>query len=97
VPEEVRELLGPSWIIEGEDPELYEELLAGVGAAVQPKDLVDWLLLKDIVALTWEIQRTRRYRDSLMRLNRKSAMASLLSSVLPKERDQCWMNLVIWN
>ena len=55
VPEEVRALLGPSWIIEGEDPELYEELLAGVGAAVQPKDFIDWLLLKDIVALTWEI------------------------------------------
>jgi hypothetical protein len=88
VPKEVRELLGPGWIIEGEDPELYDELLAGVGAAVQPKDLVDWLLVMDVVALTWEIQRTRRYRDSLMRLNRKSAMASLLSSVLPKERDQ---------
>ena len=55
VPEEVRALLGPSWIIEGEDPERYEELLARVGAAVQPMDLIDWLLVKDIVALTWEI------------------------------------------
>ena len=71
VPEEVRALLGPSWIIEGEDPERYEELLARVGAAVQPMDLIDWLLVKDIVALTWEIQRTRRQRDSLMRMARK--------------------------
>ena len=50
----MRALLGPSWIIKGEDPERYEELLAAVGAAVQPKDLIDWLLVKDIVALTWE-------------------------------------------
>ena len=71
MPEEVRALLGPSWIIEGEDPERYEELLAAVGAAVQPKDLIDWLLLKDVVALTWEIQLTRRQRDSLMRMARK--------------------------
>ncbi len=71
VPEEVRALLGPSWIIEGEDPELYEELLAAVGAAVQPKDLIDWLLVNDIVALTWEIQRTRWQRDSLMRMARQ--------------------------
>lgn len=83
VPEQVRALLGPSWIIEGEDPELYEELLAGVGAAVQPKDLIDWLLLKDVVALTWEIQRTRRHRDSLMRLRRIEAMKTILSSIFP--------------
>ena len=61
-------LLGPSWIIEGEDPERYEELFARVGASVQPKDLIDWLLVMDIVALTWEIQRTRWQRDSLMRM-----------------------------
>ncbi len=84
VPEEVRALLGPSWIIEGEDPERYEELLAAVGAAVQPKDLIDWLLVKDIVALTWEIQRTRWQRDSLMRMARKDAMETILSSVLPE-------------
>ena len=29
----VRPLLGPSWIIEGEDPERYEKVLAEVGAA----------------------------------------------------------------
>lgn len=58
VPERVRALLGPSWLIEGEDPRLYEELLARVGAAIQPTDLIDWLLLKDVVALTWEIQRS---------------------------------------
>ncbi len=51
----MRALLGPSWLIEGEDPKLYEELLGRVGAAVQPTDIIDWLLLKDVVALTWEI------------------------------------------
>src|ERR1700694_3498430 len=74
VPPEVRPLLGPSWIVEGEDPQLYEDLLAQVGAAVQPRDLIDWLFLKDVVALTWEIQRTRRHRASLMRTTRDEAM-----------------------
>ena len=88
VPEEVRALLGPSWIIEGEDPERYEELLAAVGAAVQPKDLIDWLLVNDIVALTWEIQRTRWQRDSLMRTALKTAMEIKLGWVLHRvERD----------
>ena len=51
VPERVRALLGPSWLIEGEDRRIYDELLGRVGAAVQPTDIIDWLLLKDVVAI----------------------------------------------
>jgi hypothetical protein len=66
----VRQLLGPSWIIEGEDPERYEKVLAEVGAAVRPIDFIDWLLVKDVVDLTWEIQRTQLRREKLMRIER---------------------------
>jgi hypothetical protein len=83
VPEEIRILLGPSWIVEGEDAHLYEDLLAAVASAVKPTDLVDWLLLKDFVDLTWKIQRNRRNRESLMRLGRVAAMKSILESILP--------------
>lgn len=85
VPPEIRPLLGPSWTIEGEDTELYEDLLAQVGAAVKPQDLIDWLLLKDMVALTWEIQRTRRHREGLMRTARHEAMKSILTRLLEPE------------
>jgi hypothetical protein len=40
-------LLGPSGLVEDEDPKLYEDLLGRVGAAVQPMDFIDWLLAKD--------------------------------------------------
>jgi hypothetical protein len=86
VPEEVRALLGPGWIIEGEDPELYEALLARVGAAVEPRDIIDWLLVMDVVALTWEIHRSRRHRDGLMRIARRKAMEEVLGLILPRER-----------
>jgi hypothetical protein len=85
VPEHVRALLGPSWLIEGEDPKLYEELLGRVGAAVQPADIIDWLLLKDVVALTWEIQRSRRQRDTLVRMGRREAMEQVLDQAMPRE------------
>lgn len=68
--ESVRPLLGPRWTIEGEDSERYEKILKEVGAAAQPIDFIDWLLVKDIVDLTWEIQRGRRKRDHLMRIRR---------------------------
>jgi hypothetical protein len=85
VPEEVRALLGPSWLIEGEDPKLYEELLAKVGAAVQPMDIIDWLLVKDVVALTWDIHRSRRHRESLMRTTRRNAMERILDLSLSRD------------
>ena len=84
VPAEVRTLLGPTWLIAGEDPDLYERLLAQVGAAVRPIDIVDWLLLKDVVVLTWEIQRSRRHRDSVIRMGRGKAMAAILEVAMPR-------------
>ena len=78
----VRPLLGPSWIIEGEDPERYEKVLAEVGAAVRPIDFIDWLLVKDVVDLTWEIQRARLQRERLMRTERLSSLKTILFSVL---------------
>jgi hypothetical protein len=101
VPAEVRALLGPSWLIVGEDPNLYERLLAQVGAAVRPIDIVDWLLLKDVVALTSEIQRSRRHRDSVIRMGRGKAMAAILEAAMPSlgtlgdfERDEEHRRLV---
>jgi hypothetical protein len=85
VPLEVRALLGSSWIIEGEDPQLYEALLAQVGAAVGAKDIIDWLLISDVVALTWDIQRSRRIRDGLMRDACSSVVFNVLCSALDKE------------
>jgi hypothetical protein len=82
VPEKIRVLLGPSWIVEGEDAQLFEDLLAAVALAVKPMDLVDWLLVKDFVDHTWEIQRNRRNRESLMRFGRVAAMTSILESII---------------
>jgi hypothetical protein len=84
VPEEIRPLLGPSWTIKGEHPELFEELLGLVGDAVKPKDIIDWLLVGSIVQLTWEIQRTNRHRESIVRTSRQEAMQALLDWVIQK-------------
>src|SRR5208282_1661310 len=83
----VRKLLGPSWIIEGEDPERYEKVLSEVGAAAQPIDFIDWLLVKDIVDLTWEIQRTHLRRERLMRTQRVSSLQAVIFSVLYSDYD----------
>ncbi len=83
----VRKLLGPSWIIEGEDPERYEKVLAEVGVAAQPIDFIDWLLVKDIVDLTWEIQRIHLQRERLMRTERLSSLQTIIYSILNSDHN----------
>ena len=86
----VRKLLGPSWIIEGEDPERYEKVLAEVGVAAQPIDFIDWLLVKDIVDLTWEIQRIHLQRERLMRTERLSSLQTIIYSILYSENGSSY-------
>ena len=81
---DVRELLGPAWIIEGEDPERYEQLLARVAEAIGPIDFIDWLLVKDVVAHSWEIQRSRRHRETVIRMGRLKAMHEILDQAMPR-------------
>jgi hypothetical protein len=84
---DIRELLGPAWILEGEDPKRYEGLLLRVAEAVGPIDFIDWLLVKDVVALTWEIQRSRRHRETLIRMGRLKALEQILEQAMPRKDD----------
>jgi hypothetical protein len=77
-------LLGPAWIIEGEHPERYEQLFVRVAEAVGPTDFVEWLLIKDIVALMWEIQQSRRHRETVIRMGRLDALQQILKQVMPE-------------
>jgi hypothetical protein len=83
VPEEIRPLLGPTGVLPGEDPAHFEKLLAAVGAAVKPLDVVDWLYVMDVVRLTIEIQRFHSHRQRRMNTAYYVAMESLLSKLLP--------------
>jgi hypothetical protein len=80
---EIRHLLGPSWILEGEDPRIYEELLARVGDAVRPKDFIDWLMVADVVVLTCECNRLRPRVESILRLARRDAIVKFLKQAVP--------------
>ena len=75
--------MGPAWIIEGEDPERYEQLIGRVADAIGPADFIDWLLVKDVVAHTWEIQRSRKHRETVIRMGRLTALKQILDQAMP--------------
>jgi len=54
------DLLGPLPIVEGEQAARYHGLLASLVADVNPVDMLEWIWIRDIVDLQWEVLRYRR-------------------------------------
>ena len=59
-------IFGPPPILEGEDAQAYNELLASISGAVKPSDTIEELWVCDIVDLTWEIFRYRRIKTNFL-------------------------------
>ena len=75
-------LFGRPPLLEGEDAAAYDELFAGIRAAVKPVDIVDEMLVADVVALQWEVLRWRRLESTLVRVCQRAALKGFLDNHL---------------
>jgi len=80
--EGVEELLSKRPLIPGEDPTLYDALLARVREAVRPFDIIEHIWVKDIVDLVWEMQRWRRLRAATFAQAHREVLREALSDLL---------------
>ena len=78
-PEDVVALLGPPPLLSTEDPQVYHDLLSRVVRAAAPRHMIDWILVRDFVDLTWEIQRIRRYKVMVIERERESRISAIQS------------------
>lgn len=53
-------------LLPGESKADFAALAAHVVAAAEPKDAIDEILVRDVIDLTWEIQRLRRAKGALV-------------------------------
>ena len=63
VPATIREILGPPALLSSEDAAIYEATLAHFARDVAPRDLITWMLIKDLADQRLEIARYRRFRS----------------------------------
>ena len=82
VPLEIQSLLGAPPVSREEDALRYDDLLAQVSSVVKPKDVLEWLWVKDVVDLVWEAQRLRRIKIGLISISRQAALAEVLKPLL---------------
>src|SRR5215469_17968481 len=58
--------VGPPRVFRGEDAAAHHELLGQICAALQPRDVLEQIWVRDIVDLVWEIFRLRRMKTEFM-------------------------------
>ena len=89
---EIRRVLGPSPLTRLERQDDYEAFLERVADAVGPTDIVEWIWVKDIVDLTWEVNRARRAQAVLLTLARLSAAEAILYTASPRAHQLSLMS-----
>jgi|SRR5580704_779209 hypothetical protein len=60
IPEDIREIWGGPPLLRNESAETSEKLAGQISQAVGPIDVIEWLWVKDVLDLSWEIRRLLR-------------------------------------
>ena len=77
---ELSELLGPPPLLPGENEADYEALKMRIMAAVKPADAIEYLYVRDVTDLQWDLLRFRRLKSHLLSSSAPSGLAALMSA-----------------
>jgi len=72
IPEDILRIFGDPPLLSTENRELYLTLLCMVAQELRPRNIIEWLSLKDVVDLSWEIRRLRRFKALSIEEGRRS-------------------------
>ena len=61
-------IFGSPPLVGDEDPQLYKEFFSLLAAEHDPKDISDWLLVKDLADVHWERLRERRLKPEVIKI-----------------------------
>jgi hypothetical protein len=65
IPTSIEQLWGTPHLLSGEDPAAYKALWMDIAKDIEPSDVIEWLLINDILELSWEIRRLRRLKKEV--------------------------------
>jgi hypothetical protein len=75
------EMLGTRPILPSEDHKAYDQLTYKFRAAISPKDIVEEILVRDVIDLTWEVQRLKNYKNQILQFNQGSALEKVFDQI----------------
>ena len=62
IPADLQPLFDDPPVLSTENSSQYRTLLDQIAKCVKPQDVIEWLWVRDIVDLSWEIRRLRRFK-----------------------------------
>ena len=77
-PPDLKSLLGPPPLLDGEDAGAYDALYGHIRTAVAPRDVLEEIWARDVIDNLWETLRLRRLKVSFMRASAHEGVARLL-------------------
>jgi hypothetical protein len=80
LPEELAAIFGEPPLIGDERLQDYNSLFGAMAKSVSPHCVIQWLYLKDVVDITWQISRERRNEVATVKLYQKGVILELLKS-----------------
>jgi hypothetical protein len=81
-PETVRPILDQAGVMRFERLPDYEGLLAALAQSLAPADAVDWIWVKDLADLIWEMRRLRAAKAAVLAVSWAGAVSFMSSSPL---------------
>jgi hypothetical protein len=70
IPADLVPIFNPPPLLSSEDPKVYCRILVGLAEDLQPVTVTEWLLVKDITDLNWEMRRMRRWKSAVLEATR---------------------------
>jgi len=81
-------LFGPPPLFDGEDTEIYDQLLREISTAVMPADVLEDIWVRDVVDLTIEVLRLRRFTANLMKANAYKGLSETLAPLVGRSQAE---------
>ena len=89
-PPDLKSLLGPPPLLEGEESGAYDALYGQIRTAVAPRDVLEEIWARDVIDNLWETLRLRRLKVSFMRASAHEGVARFWA------RGQLFWSVASW-
>jgi hypothetical protein len=66
IPTSIEQLWGTPDLLPREDAAAYKALWMDIAKDIEPSNVIEWLWINDILELSWEIRRLRRFKQEVM-------------------------------
>jgi hypothetical protein len=66
IPASIEQIWGSPVLLRDEDGEAYKALWIDIANDIEPSGVVEWLWINDILELSWEIRRLRRFKREVI-------------------------------